>query len=147
MLPKELLTLCRTGPGCRRHVSRFDFAVAARLWLNFKMTTTTVPIVTIVIDPIAVRIYGEHRNITGVTVAGGSELIGKRLGCWPSRCQIVHRRLHSIATIPGRSKREQRTAFDPDVWPGRASHVDFSELAVSGPASMYPAFDWSVSCS
>ena len=30
------------------------------------------------------------------------------------------------------------------VWSGRASQVDFAELAVSGLASMYPAFDWSV---
>jgi len=35
-------------------------------------------------------------------------------------------------------------AFDPYVWSGRASQVDFAELAVSGLASMYPAFDWSV---
>jgi hypothetical protein len=35
-------------------------------------------------------------------------------------------------------------ANDPDVWSGRASQVDFEELAVSGLASMYPAFDWSV---
>jgi hypothetical protein len=37
--------------------------------------------------------------------------------------------------------------FDPDVWSGRALQVDFAELAVSGLASMYPAFDWSVWCS
>jgi hypothetical protein len=37
--------------------------------------------------------------------------------------------------------------FDPDVWSGRALQVDFAELAVSGLASMYPAFDWSVCCS
>ena len=36
---------------------------------------------------------------------------------------------------------------DPNVWSGRALQVDFSELAVSGLASMYPAFDWSVCCS
>ena len=35
-------------------------------------------------------------------------------------------------------------AIDPTVWSGRASQVDFAELAVSGLASMYPAFDWSV---
>src|SRR5664279_1200207 len=33
---------------------------------------------------------------------------------------------------------------DPNVWSGRALQVDFAELAVSGLASMYPAFDWSV---
>jgi hypothetical protein len=34
--------------------------------------------------------------------------------------------------------------FDPHVWSGRALQVDFAELAVSGLASMYPAFDWSI---
>jgi hypothetical protein len=29
----------------------------------------------------------------------------------------------------------------PNVWSGRASQVDFAELAVSGLASMYPACD------
>jgi hypothetical protein len=38
-------------------------------------------------------------------------------------------------------------ANDPNVWSGRASQVDFAELAVSGLASMYPASDWSVLCS
>jgi hypothetical protein len=32
----------------------------------------------------------------------------------------------------------------PDVWSGRALQEDFVELAVSGLASMYPAFVWSV---
>jgi len=36
----------------------------------------------------------------------------------------------------------------PDrAWSGRALQVDFAELAVTGLASMYPAFDWSVWCS
>jgi len=38
----------------------------------------------------------------------------------------------------------QNDAIDPDVWTGRALQVDFAELAVSGLASMYPAFDWSI---
>ena len=33
---------------------------------------------------------------------------------------------------------------DPNVWSGRALQVDFVELAVSGLASMYPAFGWSI---
>ena len=33
----------------------------------------------------------------------------------------------------------------PSVWSGRASQGKFVDLAVSGLASMYPAFDWSVS--
>jgi hypothetical protein len=40
-----------------------------------------------------------------------------------------------------------RVSAVPDVWSGRASQVDFAELAVSGLASMYPACDWSVFCS
>jgi hypothetical protein len=32
-------------------------------------------------------------------------------------------------------------AIDPNVWSGRALQADFAELAVSGLASMYPAFD------
>jgi hypothetical protein len=39
------------------------------------------------------------------------------------------------------------SGFDPDAWSGRALQVDFAELAVSGLASMYPAFDWSMCCS
>jgi len=39
------------------------------------------------------------------------------------------------------------STHDPNVWSGRALQVDFSELAVSGLASMYPASDWSVLCS
>jgi hypothetical protein len=31
-----------------------------------------------------------------------------------------------------------------NVWSGRALQADFAELAVSGLASMYPAFDWSI---
>src|SRR3979490_130263 len=56
----------------------------ARLSLDFKMATTTIPIVTIVIDPIASGLVGSIArpggNITGVTIAGGLELIGKRIG-------------------------------------------------------------------
>ena len=36
---------------------------------------------------------------------------------------------------------------DPHVWSGRALQENFVGLAVSGLASMYPASDWSVSCS
>jgi hypothetical protein len=37
-----------------------------------------------------------------------------------------------------------RSANNPTVWSGRALQVDFAAMAVSGLASMYPAFDWSV---
>jgi putative ABC transport system substrate-binding protein len=59
-------------------------AVAARLSLDFKMATTTIPIVTIVNDPIALglvtSIARPGGNITGVTIAAELEFIGKRIG-------------------------------------------------------------------
>jgi putative ABC transport system substrate-binding protein len=59
-------------------------AVGGRLSLDFKMATTTIPIVTIVIDPIALGLVASIArpggNITGVTIAGGVEIIGKRMG-------------------------------------------------------------------
>ena len=45
------------------------------------------------------------------------------------------------------SRHRGNDAIDPDVWTSRALQVDFAELTVSGLASMYPAFDWSVWCS
>jgi hypothetical protein len=35
-------------------------------------------------------------------------------------------------------------SIDPNVWSGRALQEGFVDLAVSGLASMYPVFDWSV---
>src|SRR5882724_4008744 len=59
-------------------------AVGARLSLDFKMATTTIPIVTILFDPIALGLVASIArpggNITGVTIAGGLEIIGKRMG-------------------------------------------------------------------
>jgi len=59
-------------------------AVGARLSLDFKMATTTIPIVTMVIDPIALGLVASIArpggNITGVTISGGLEIIGKRIG-------------------------------------------------------------------
>src|SRR3977135_923177 len=56
----------------------------ARLSLDFKMATTTIPTVTIIFDPIALGLVASIArpggNITGVTIAGGFEIIGKRLG-------------------------------------------------------------------
>jgi len=56
----------------------------ARLSLDFKMATTTIPIVTIMFDPVAqglvTSIARPGGNITGVTIAEGFEIIGKRLG-------------------------------------------------------------------
>jgi putative ABC transport system substrate-binding protein len=59
-------------------------AVAARLSLEFKMATTTIPIVSIINDPVALGLVASIArpggNITGVTISGGLELIGKRFG-------------------------------------------------------------------
>ena len=58
-------------------------AVAARLSLDFKMATTTIPIVTIVNEPTALGLVPSLArpggNITGVTISAGLELIGKRI--------------------------------------------------------------------
>jgi putative ABC transport system substrate-binding protein len=59
-------------------------AVGARLSLGFKMATTTVPIVTMTVDPIVLglvtSIARPGGNITGVAIAAGLEIIGKRMG-------------------------------------------------------------------
>ena len=59
-------------------------AVAARLSLDFKMATTTIPIVSLIIDPIAMGLVASIArpggNITGVAIAAGLEIIGKRMG-------------------------------------------------------------------
>jgi putative tryptophan/tyrosine transport system substrate-binding protein len=60
------------------------FAVGGRLSLDFKMVTTTIPIVTIIIDPIALGLVASIArpggNITGVAISAGLEIIGKRMG-------------------------------------------------------------------
>jgi putative tryptophan/tyrosine transport system substrate-binding protein len=59
-------------------------AVGGRLSLDFKMATTTVPIVAIIVDPIALGLVASIArpggNITGVAIAVGLEIIGKRMG-------------------------------------------------------------------
>ena len=85
-------------------------AVGARLSLDFKMATTTIPIVTIVIDPIALGLVASIArpggNITGVTIAGG---IGNHWKTYRAAgrgdAKTVQPRLPCIATILGRSKR------------------------------------------
>jgi putative tryptophan/tyrosine transport system substrate-binding protein len=58
--------------------------VGGRLSLDFKMATTTIPIVTMVIDPIALGLVASIArpggNITGITFSGGLDIIGKRMG-------------------------------------------------------------------
>src|SRR3979411_2559706 len=59
-------------------------AVGARLSLDFKMATTIIPIVTIIIDPIALGLVASIArpggNTTGFAIAAGLEIIGKRMG-------------------------------------------------------------------
>jgi putative tryptophan/tyrosine transport system substrate-binding protein len=59
-------------------------AVGGRLSLDFKMATTTIPIVTMIVDPIALGLVASiarpGSNITGVAIAAGLEIIGKRMG-------------------------------------------------------------------
>jgi putative tryptophan/tyrosine transport system substrate-binding protein len=59
-------------------------AAGAHLSLDFKTATTTIPIVTVMFDPVALglvtSIARPGGNITGVTIAGGFEIIGKRMG-------------------------------------------------------------------
>jgi putative ABC transport system substrate-binding protein len=59
-------------------------AVGGRLSLDFKMATTTIPLVTMIIDPIALGLVASIArpggNITGIAIAGGLEIIGKRMG-------------------------------------------------------------------
>ncbi len=58
--------------------------LGAYLSFDFKTATTTIPIVTIMFDPVAqglvTSIARPGGNITGVTIAGGFEIIGKRMG-------------------------------------------------------------------
>jgi putative ABC transport system substrate-binding protein len=59
-------------------------AVGTSLSLDFKMATATIPIVTIVGDPVAIGLVASIArpggNITGGTVQAGLELEGKRIG-------------------------------------------------------------------
>ena len=54
------------------------------LSLHFKMATTTIPIIAVTADPVAkglvTSIARPDGNITGVTMDGGMELYGKRIG-------------------------------------------------------------------
>jgi putative ABC transport system substrate-binding protein len=60
------------------------FAIAGPLALAFKTATTTIPIVTVTADPIAIglvpSIAHPGGNITGVAIDGGLEILGKRIG-------------------------------------------------------------------
>jgi putative ABC transport system substrate-binding protein len=59
-------------------------AIGAPLSLHFKIATTTIPIVAVVGDPIAIELVPSIArpggNISGVSVDAGVELCGKRLG-------------------------------------------------------------------
>jgi putative tryptophan/tyrosine transport system substrate-binding protein len=59
------------------------FALGTPLALDFKMATATIPIVTVIVDPIAMGLVASIArpggNITGATNAAGLELTGKRI--------------------------------------------------------------------
>jgi putative ABC transport system substrate-binding protein len=59
-------------------------AIAGPLALAFKAATPTIPIVTVTADPIAIglvtSIARPDGNVTGVTIDGGLEILGKRIG-------------------------------------------------------------------
>jgi putative ABC transport system substrate-binding protein len=71
-----------------RHVvssnSDLIFAIAGPLALSFKAATTTIPIVTVTADPIAIglvpSIAHPGGNVAGIAVDGGLEILGKRIG-------------------------------------------------------------------
>jgi len=52
----------------------------------------------------------------------------------------MHRAMSEFEGKAGKQLALSSSQFDPDVWSGRSLQVDFAELAVSGLASMYPAF-------
>ena len=84
--------------------------VGGRLSLDFKMATTTIPIVTMVIDPIAMGLVASIArpggNITGVTISGGIGTHWETYGAaGRGDAKTVHRRLPCIATILGGCKR------------------------------------------
>ena len=60
------------------------FAIAGPLALSFKAATTTIPIVTVTADPIAIglvpSIAHPGGNVAGIAVDGGLEILGKRIG-------------------------------------------------------------------
>jgi hypothetical protein len=59
-------------------------AVGGRLSLDFKMATKTIPIVTMIVDPIGLGLVASIArpggNITSVAIAAELEIIGKRMG-------------------------------------------------------------------
>jgi putative ABC transport system substrate-binding protein len=85
-------------------------AVGARLSLDFKMATTTIPIVTVIIDPIAMGLVASivaagrqhHRRYYrwGIGTHWKAYRVAGR-----GDAKTIHRRLPCIATILGRSKR------------------------------------------
>ena len=72
-------------------------AVGARLSLDFKMATTTIPVVTIVNEPTVLglvpSIARPGSNITGVTISAGLELVGKRIG-------LLVEAMPKLSTVP-----------------------------------------------
>ena len=70
------------------------FAIYGRLALAFKKSTTTIPIVCVSPDPIALGIVSNlahpGENITGVSIDAGIEVVGKRLGLLLEAVQVAY---------------------------------------------------------
>ena len=69
------------------------------------------------------------------------------VGCCPSRHFVRRSDMSGFGEQADVLALARKDVNDPNVWSGRALQENFAELAVSGLASMYPASDWSVSCS
>ena len=84
-------TLCRTGPRCRQHASRFDFSGGWSSIVRLQNGNDDNPDCDDNHRSDCNGTCHKHRAAGrqhhGVTIAGGLEIIGKRWGCWSRRCQ------------------------------------------------------------
>jgi putative tryptophan/tyrosine transport system substrate-binding protein len=94
------------------------YAMAGPLALQFKMATTTIPIVAISADPIALglvpSIARPGGNITGISVDAGIQIWGKRLGllveATPKLSNARYLATHAISERPSGSAAALREA-------------------------------------
>ena len=94
--------------------------------------------------PSRLSLYGTRpcAYLNKVEISGRGYLLGPLLALFgPDRPGL--RRLF-LGAKPTSLLSVRTSQFDPNVWSGRALQEVFVELAVSGLASMYPAFDWSI---
>ena len=74
--------------------------------------------------------------------AGNSEV--SNVASWPEASVRCLAAIRPKSGVNPTCQDSSTDAFDPNVWSGRALQENFADLAVSGLASMYPTFDWSV---